>query len=177
MLTIHYSGSVEETKKRSLINELTDISNEMKWNHTVIDDEDFLGIIMNVHKDCESFAILTDSDNKLVSMIALMKELQPGDERFYVSVKTNFATTDIHITIIKLLKYLKKKYIPNLQVLDEGDYWQTEDKELLQEKFDFLLKKLDEITDALEQESVPNDKTLSVDDLAKRIEDILRRNM
>ena len=176
MLTIHYSGFVKENKKKELINELTDISKEINWEYTIIDDKKFFGIIINVHKNCEPLTILTDNDNKLVSLIALRNDTA-GDERLYISVKTNFANTDTHISIIKLLKYIKKKYIPNLQVLDEGDYWQTEDKELLQEKFDFLLRKLDEITDTLEEESVPNDKTLSVNDLAKRIEDILRRNM
>ena len=59
----------------------------------------------------------------------------------YVSVKTQFAPTEIHISIIKLLKHLKNKYILDLEVLDEGCYWETEDNKLLNKKFPFLIKR------------------------------------
>ena len=43
----------------------------------------------------------------------------------WVSVKTQFDSPDTHIWIIGLLKYLKKRYIANLEVRDEGEYWET----------------------------------------------------
>jgi len=44
--------------------------------------------------------------------------------------------------VIKLLKYIQKKYVDNLEVIDEGDYWQTKDAILLKGKFDFLTEKM-----------------------------------
>jgi hypothetical protein len=41
------------------------------------------------------------------------------------------------MTVIKLFEYLKKKYINNLEVFDEGSYWETKDEDLLAHKLIF----------------------------------------
>lgn len=49
--------------------------------------------------------------------------------------KTQFAGIDTHLQIISLLKEIQPHFI-DLQVIDEGEYWDTQDKTLLQDKFD-----------------------------------------
>ncbi|NWG28500.1 MAG: hypothetical protein HXY48_08200, partial [Ignavibacteriaceae bacterium] len=64
-------------------------------------------------------------------------------------IKTQFAPPEIHIAIVKLLKYLKNKYIANLEVIDEGGYWETEDKELLIKNISFLNRKMDQVEEII----------------------------
>jgi len=100
----------------------------------------------------------------------------PPEEAFYVSTKTNFSTIDNHIAIVKLIKYIKNKYIPNLSVTDEGDYYETGNKELLEQKWNFLLKKFDEFAGLLENNLAVEDKKLSPENLLKKLENIIKLN-
>ena len=47
--------------------------------------------------------------------------------------KTQFAGACAHIVVCRLLRELKDRFIPRLYVSDEGEYWQTEDIEKLEE--------------------------------------------
>ncbi len=49
--------------------------------------------------------------------------------------KTQFAGIDTHIQIISFLKEIQSNFI-ELQVTDEGEYWDTENKALLENHFD-----------------------------------------
>lgn len=49
--------------------------------------------------------------------------------------KTQFAGIDTHLQIISLLKEIQPHFI-DLQVTDEGEYWETGDRELLQDCLD-----------------------------------------
>jgi len=72
-----------------------------------------------------------------------------------------------------LLKYLKQKYISNLKVWDEGDYWQTADAHHLQEKFNFLNAKMEKFGDMLDSISFEeNDNSKSI---ANKIEGVLKK--
>ncbi len=59
------------------------------------------------------------------------------DENNYLQeyCKTQFADIDIHIKIVALLKSVEK-YFDSLKVNDEGEYWQTNDKVILQNRID-----------------------------------------
>jgi hypothetical protein len=49
--------------------------------------------------------------------------------------KTQFAGMDVHVKIISFLKEIQSHFI-ELQVTDEGEYWETSDTLLLQESLD-----------------------------------------
>ncbi len=53
-----------------------------------------------------------------------------------LSTKTQFAGREVHKKIIDLLKYLKEKYFSELNVYDEGQYWETGDEAVLGRIFD-----------------------------------------
>ena len=61
-----------------------------------------------------------------------------------VSVKTQFAGQDAHITLLKFLRYLEAKYFTHFYLVDEGGYWETNDEAVLKaqfEKYEFILDK------------------------------------
>jgi hypothetical protein len=64
--------------------------------------------------------------------------------------KTQFAGIETHLQIISLLKKIQQHFI-NLQVVDEGEYWDTQDKSLLQKSFDDFI-------DAVEKAKAENPK-------------------
>lgn len=52
---------------------------------------------------------------------------------YTLSVKTQFAGTAIHKTIIELFRYLyKKNYVLEFNLIDDGEYWETGDENLLE---------------------------------------------
>jgi hypothetical protein len=59
------------------------------------------------------------------------------DENNYIQnyCKTQYADIDIHIKIIELLKLIEP-YFEELNVIDEGEYWDTGDKNLLRKLID-----------------------------------------
>jgi len=174
MITIHYKGSSESETIRCLIAELKSICHEIHWQYTIIDDEKYTGILMNVAEKCDTLTFVFNREGRLVNVAWLNSDIL-CDVAFCVFVKSNFSTVDAHIAIVKLLKYIKKRYITNLEVVDEGEYYETENRELLQQKFDFLLNKYNELTILLENGLIETDKHLSADDLADRIENIVGR--
>ncbi len=57
---------------------------------------------------------------------------QFGDDLFMQDyVKTQFAGADIHIQIVQLLNYLRPHF-KNIDVVDEGEYWDLHDKTVLE---------------------------------------------
>jgi hypothetical protein len=121
---------------------------------------------------------LFDRDGNLrdaMSMIMLRDgALRPEDVR--ISVKTQFTCPGLHMVIIKLLKYVKKRYVSNLIVKDEGEYWATGNKKTLAAKMKFLGSKIEEVGQLL-SEAEETGKADTPEDLLVRIEDILRKKL
>lgn len=175
-ITIHYSGQLDNLNiKEIFINELSDISDEMDWTYTRVDDEfhRVKGILINPHKDLETISFLFDGEGTLNNYVILPDIDLTGIDRKHNFIKTQSVPVDIHITLVKLLKYIKEKYISNLEVLDEGCYWETEDKALLQEKAHFIDGKIKQLSKFLSK--IPKDKNDTTESIADKIERTLRK--
>lgn len=200
-ITVHYKGKIKDLHLvDDVIDELKDISEIMSWKYTVMNEdwekpntaeivrhEDRIeitghlplkGIRINPHPDCESLSILFDKNGNLRDVLgmAINHKENKDSAAGFLSVKTQFAPPEIHVSIIKLLKYLKNKYIPVLEVIDEGRYWDTEDKNLLIEKISFLSKKMDQVEEIISsiQENL---NKLPADEAIKLLERTLREKL
>lgn len=170
MITIHYTGKSDLETMQKLVAELIEISNELEWENTIIDDEKFFGIILSIHEKCEPLSFVIDKNGNLINPVWLNEEKQT--KLAYInSTKTNFSTIDVHISIVKLLKYIQKKYIHNLKVIDEGEYYLTEDRDLLTKNWNFMNEKFNEISTLLEKDS---DTLENSADLLSKIIEILK---
>ena len=67
------------------------------------------------------------------------------DEHFYVQdfCKTQFADVEVHVKIVELLRRIEFCF-EYLNVEDEGEYWQTENKENLQQLIDDCFNAIEE---------------------------------
>ncbi len=73
------------------------------------------------------------------------------DEQPWVSVKTQFAKPEAHVALIETLAAIRERYIADLEVRDEGGYWETRDLAGLLRRLMGIEQALDRLTEAIER--------------------------
>lgn len=135
------------------------------------------GISLFPAPNCEPLCLTFTKEGYLASSMSMV--LLADDEiemdRMWQSTKTQFASVETHISIIKLLKFVKKKYISNLEVHDEGRYWETEDALELQNMFDTIGEAIDSLSDSLNLIPQKELENKTAEEIANFIEDIIRK--
>jgi hypothetical protein len=136
------------------------------------------GIRITPGPEGESLSFFFDREGALRSpmntVLILDGTLKP--EQAWISVKTQFLSPEIHIWIIGLLKYLKKRYISNLEVSDEGMYWETSDIDGLRDKMDLIDAKIAYISNELSVSRFGSVTGLTAAQIVLRIERLLLDN-
>ena len=148
-----------------LIDEVADICQSMGWAYDTVDEIVEMTAVVtftpplddakNVHlkgivfhpPKCESVVLTFLSSGWTSSTLHLMvaEKYQKLDNEpifkglpklvYTMHTKTQRGGSDTHIAIIQLFRYLEKKYFAKMNVSDEGNYWATSDKAVLQERF------------------------------------------
>jgi hypothetical protein len=178
-VTIHYKGKLNSADDvNSFCEEMEDIAKSMGWKCSAFDFDDksnvpLKGVIIGPHEKSEPLPLMLDKNGFLRN--PFMLEISKGDDEltWINHVKTQFAPIENHIAVIKLLKYIQKKYISNLDVYDEGDYWQTGDEKILKGKIDFLNGAINHLSEVLN--SIEFDKDSSPESIADKIEEVLKK--
>jgi hypothetical protein len=198
-VTIHYHGQLADVGKLNILcDEIVQIAEKMDWSYNRLDEDwskpgdvrlehdergarivghlGLKGISFKPHPKCESVSLFFNSSGKLRDPmgVVLISEGSIKPEDAWIAVKTQFAGPEIHLWIVGLLKYLKEHYIPDLEVRDEGEYWETGDFELLKEKMDFLNEKMDAVSGELSRVTGRHLERLSPQELASMIEALLQ---
>jgi hypothetical protein len=159
-ITIFAMGEIERINDIPvLISDMKGIAEKRNWKYHIINDnfDDLLdavlippaadkptahiegtlglrGIILNA-AGAEPLSILFDRAGVLTDMFQQLSWIESnGQNERFSFCKTQFSDIEEHIKIIEILDHLKKKYIPNLTVNDEGAYWGTRDRRVLAEK-------------------------------------------
>jgi len=190
-VSIHYRGRLDDVGQIDAVTaELVDIAESMKWPYKRLDDDwdrpadatlsgaeitghlALKGVALKVHPQCEPVSLFFDRQGSVRDVMGMVSILDGTRKPEDV-----FATAGVHITIVKLLRYLKKRYMSDLEVADEGGYWETGDEAALKQKMVFLDGKIAEVADALSSADVGDTSGLSPDEMADVIEDILRRKL
>ena len=199
-ITIHYRGSINSLSLiEKLQDELVDICQSMSWDYHVWNkdlnkpfDAKFVhsesGAEIKGHIPLRGITIQTDPQNESLKLLfnrnremsdfvtEIMKHEGTLDKKFnWLFVKTQFGAVDAHIAIIKLLKYLKQNYISDLEVNDEGGYWETGDKEALMGKRGFLLGKMSQVEKALSEIKFDHEPTR--EEMLRKIDEALKNVM
>lgn len=198
-VTIHYRGTIDEPAQiRDMQRELVDIAASMGWDHSMLDDDwavppsaalvheqgsakikghlGLKGISLFPGGGGESLSFFVDAAGRLRSIMGMVLQCEgrTTPESDWVSMKTQFLSPDIHVWIVGLLKYLRKRYFSDLQVNDEGGYWETGDRAALEAKMRLLNEKLDALAMDIKSGSLGDLAGLSAEDIASRIEDFLK---
>jgi hypothetical protein len=129
--------------------------------------------------DCETVSISFLSNGKMSGplQLQLYGNTSNKNERKYLynlHVKTQYAGSEIHMLIIHLLKYLNSKYFTDFNLIDEGQYWETGDKDLLRKTFDEYNLAIRAFSSSLE--SIPINPTETIEKYLERLVKIISEN-
>jgi len=169
-ITIHFEGTLkDETAYEAVVSEASKFATEMKWHARPInekkvtllrvkgeEDWDYVGPVKGVeirpHKNSECLSLVFD------------RELYVQEH-----IKTQFAPREVHVAVANLLKRVAP-YFETLKVTDEGEYYDSNNLEKLEEHIEWCYKVLDEY---LEQEAKYYGPVRSADG---RIIDVLEKD-
>jgi hypothetical protein len=162
-LSIHYSGRLRKAEDLPfLVEEVKDVSDVYGWKYKIHDNcfpdntfdghtsfENIYGISFTP-TDCETISIAFLSNGTMVCPVRVLFFADSGDETqrsyiYTVSVKTQFAGAIVHQLLIRLFKYLNGKYLDDFNLSDESYYWETDDENLMRERFKLYDNLLDNV--------------------------------
>jgi hypothetical protein len=197
-VSIHYRGQLADLRKiKILCDELIQVAKKMDWAYNRLDEDwsiptevrlehdergahivghlGLKGISFKPHPKCESMSFFFNSDGQLCDPMGMVLVCEGSlkSEDAWINAKTQFAGPGIHLWIVGLLKYLKEHYIPELEVSDDGEYWETGNFQTLQEKMNFLNEKMDAVCGELSRVASNHLDRLSPEELASMIEALL----
>lgn len=196
-LSIHYSGIIKDyVLVDELIIEVEDICKIFNWRYTVFTKEnsgndtkhiqnpdfvdytieDLKGIVFSP-ENCEPVMLTFFPSGKLCSFVKLKYNNPKTNDLMVevVSAKTQYAGLDPHIAVLNLLQYLKDKYFAAFKLSDEGNYWATKDKKILEENFSRYNYLIDTVAEALSGfKAVPGEPVQSLTD---RLEELLKNKL
>ena len=143
-VTIHFEGQVrDEENYEKLLAEVVAFADNYGMEYSEIDDQirtlsrvkdekdwDYTGPVKGIkiilHENCDPLNLEFDKD-------------------LYIQeyVKTQFVGAEAHIILVELLRDFQK-YFSSFQVEDEGEYWETNDKSVLEDHISTVDKLIDE---------------------------------
>jgi hypothetical protein len=163
-ITVHYFGKVKNQESvREIQEEFREIAQVSGWTHEMVDHVftqegeipgsrlSLKGVRITFNKTTSPLQLTFDKDGYL-SHIYYEKSSVESPARggashrqllHQIHTSTNLRNGDgeTHRTLVKLLDYLKKKYVPNLEVIDNTGYWYSRDEAVLAPKKLELAKK------------------------------------
>ncbi len=167
-LSFHYSGSIARPELLpELIDEVRDIAKVHHWDVHEFEREfpegafgkdefnqDVYGVVFSP-PECEPVWICFLSNGRISSPMHLQfwgeaKEPPESEYLYMISVKTQYAGIEIHQFVIDLFRYLSEKYFSSFELKDEGEYWETNDIEVLKANFNKYTSLMNSFTSALE---------------------------
>ena len=182
-LAFHYSARIRKQELiKPLMTEVEDICQSMNWEYTLWDEicefpatsipkEPGTGDPKSIHlqgilftpPECETVSLLFTPTGRMTALPNLLSAesyVANGldiDLIYTVSVKTQYAGVDLHVALMNLFKYLEGKYLTDMEVDDEGEYWGRMDKDHLKKRFAANWAVINVVKDALSNAELSSD--------------------
>jgi hypothetical protein len=180
-VTISYRGSLTDTERvEDFEDRVLDLALELGGQATIwrtaADDNPrrvVRGVMLNLFPGQETTSLLISPEGWLINLVEI-EEAEKGElaEPPWCFVKTQFGPIEGHVALVELLAVLKREFIPNLEVRDEGGYWETHDLPGLTAKFKFLQAAMKAFTDGLQRHGLSDEAAEDPEILLARIERI-----
>ena len=160
--TVHYFGKIRSHEAiREIQEEFREIAQVSGWTHEMVDHVfahegegataklSLRGIRVTLNKTTSPLQLTFDKDGylshiyyeKAASDTAQKGSAKPVLHQIHTSTSVRNSDAQSHITLVKLLDYVKKRYVPNLEVIDNTGYWYSRDESVLAPKRLELAKK------------------------------------
>ncbi|MHB8900190.1 MAG: hypothetical protein ACYC6Y_15685 [Thermoguttaceae bacterium] len=131
-ITIFYRGSIADLGRvEDLEDRVLDLALEVGgraqiWRSVCDHDRQRMvrGVILDLYPGQETTSLLFSPEGWLINLfeIEAAENGQLGEPP-WCFVKTQFGSVEGHVALVELLTCLKKEFIPNLELNDEGDYY------------------------------------------------------
>lgn len=158
-VTIHYQGTLRSAEALPRLGEIA-----LKWaahwkvDLDEVDRPDGLlfrfrnGTLVDYHGPVRGFRLHPHPESEMVLLLF--------DEDLYVEqfTKTQFANPQVHVEICALLREIEP-YFSKLTVVDDGGYWDTEDRETLEQRMNFLGRAIDAMRKRFPQDKHAPDRS------------------
>ncbi len=178
-VTIHYSGRLADlTRIEDFEDRLIDFALEIgglaKIWRTWDDDNParmVRGVILDLAPGQDSTSLLVSPEGWLINLTEI-EDAENGrlKEQPWCFVKTQFGPVEGHVALVEMFAALKQEFLPGLEVLDEGGYWETRDLAELVQKRSFLAEAIDKLAEGLRHHGLSREAAEDPEILMRRIE-------
>ena len=177
-ITIHYRGKIADLARiEDLEDRVLDLSLDLGghaqvWRSSGDADPTRIvrGLILDHAPGQESMSLLISPEGWLIGLMEI-EDAEAGrlTEAPWCFVKTQFGSLEGHVALIEILAALKHEFIPDLEVNDEGGYWETRDIKLLAQRFGFLRRAIDGMAEGLRRHGLSAEAAEDPEILIERI--------
>lgn len=178
-VTIHYRGTVDDLGRiEEMEDRVVDLVFALGGRATVwrsYADHDpkriVRGVMIDIAPGHETFSLLVSPEGHLTPLWQIEEaEKTPFDKPPDCFVKTQFGSVQGHVAIVHLLDAVRQRYCSNLEVSDEGEYYETRDVAKLTQKMQFLARAVESLADGLRKHGLSDEAAEDPDIVASRIQ-------
>jgi len=190
-VTIFYRGRIADfTRIEDFEDRLVDFALEIGgqaqiWRSWADDSPERMvrGVILGLAPGQESTSLLLSPEGWLIGLTDI-EDAEHGrlKEPPWCFVKTQFGRVEGHVALVEMLAALKREFLPDLEVSDDGGYWETRDlgelvrkRSLTQEAIDGLAEGLRRHGLSREAAEDPSILLRHIERVAEEVHRILRR--
>ena len=180
-ITIHYCGTMDDIRQvETMEDRVLDLVFSLGgratiWRSYADDDRERIvrGLMVEMEPGQETFSLLVSPEGHLTPLFQIEDaEKTPFAEPPYCFVKTQFGSLQGHIAVVHLLDGIRQQYCSNLQVTDEGEYYENWDINQLTQKRQLLNTAISSMAEGLREHGLSKEAAEDPNILASRIERI-----
>ncbi len=180
-ITIHYRGTIDDLSQvETMEDRLLDLIFSLGGRATIwrsFAERDAMrvvrGLLVQLEPGQDSFSLMISPEGHLTPLFQIKEaEEAPFEEPPYCFVKTQFGSLQGHIAIIHVLDALRQRFFSNLEVSDEGGYYENRDVNHLAHQMQMLRKAIRSMAEELRQTGLSSEASEDPSILATRIERI-----
>jgi hypothetical protein len=178
-VTIHYRGRLADlTRIEDFEDRLVDFALEMGgmariWRTWADDNPERMvrGVILDLAPGQESTSLLLAPEGWLINLTEI-QDAEEGriTEPSWCFVKTQFGTVEGHVALVEMFAALKREFLPDLEVIDEGGYWETHDLADLVRKRSLVQGAIDGLAEGLRRYGLSHEAAEDPDIFLRHIE-------
>ena len=178
-VTIAYRGRLADlTRIEDFEDRLFDFALEMGgmaqiWRTWADDNPERMvrGVILDLAPGQESTSLLISPEGWLIGLTDI-EDAENGrlNEPPWCFVKTQFGPIEGHVALVEMFAALKREFLPDLEVSDEGGYWETRDLAELVRRHSLLKAAIDGLAEGLSRYGLSREAAEDPDILLRHVE-------
>ena len=178
-ITIAYRGRLADlTRIEDFEDRLLDFALEVGglaqiWRSCADDNPRRLirGVILDLAPGQESTSLLVSPEGWLIGLTDI-EDAEHGrlKEPPWCFIKTQFGPLEGHVALVEMFAALRREFLPDLEISDEGGYWDTRDLAELARRRELLHKAIVGLADGLQRHGLSHEAAEDPDILLRHIE-------